>query len=236
MVEIEFRDSSSVELIDHMGDDTSIARAAWVSSKGADAREQDMERIGGLINMLARDRHGSPFEHCVVTYLVETPIFVAREFMRHRIASYNEWSGRYSIMKPVFYLPNQHRPLVQKGKPGNYTFSAGTPGQHGTTMVSQGGAYAASWAEYEHMLDSGIAREVARNVLPLALFTSFYVTMNLRGLFNFFSLRARDEEHTTVPTHPLHEIEEVAKMMEAHVENLFPIAYGAFQKNGRVSP
>lgn len=234
-MDITYRNSSSVKLIDTMGDDESIADAAWVSTRGSKAFEAAPERIEGLINMLMRDRHGSPFEHVLFTFGIETPIFVAREFFRHRIASYNEVSARYTVMQPNFYLPPTERPLVQKGKPGSYKFTPGTSQQYSMTVWAHKEANEQAWKSYQAMLDCGVAREVARNVLPVNLFTSFYVTMNLRSLFNFFSLRAKDE-NTSVPTHPLYEIEQVAKKMEAEVKEIVPVAYNAFQTNQRVSP
>src|SRR5262245_43154499 len=127
--ELTFTDKMHVEFIDHVGSDVDIARAAWVSTMGERADEGDPKRVGGLINMLMRDRHGSPFEQGLMRFRVSAPIVVFREHMRHRIASYNEMSGRYTEMKPEFYVPGVGRPLIQQGKPGAYTFMPGTPFQ-----------------------------------------------------------------------------------------------------------
>jgi thymidylate synthase (FAD) len=117
--EVIFRDDVSVELIKASASDADVIWAARVSTAG----EQSMDEIGedparsaGLINYLARERHGSPFEHTSMTFFISAPIFVFREFMRHRIASYNEESGRYRELKPVFYVPNKDRNLIQIGK------------------------------------------------------------------------------------------------------------------------
>jgi len=114
----------------------------------------DPERSAGLINFLARERHGTPFEHTSMTFFVSAPIFVFREFMRHRIASYNEESGRYRELRPIFYVPGRNRPLVQVGKPGAYTYVDGTDEQHALTVDSMKVAYLAAYAEYKKMLDA----------------------------------------------------------------------------------
>ncbi|MFF9481421.1 FAD-dependent thymidylate synthase [Streptomyces sp. NPDC014733] len=221
----------TVELIDSMGDDHSIARAARVSS----GTTGTPERNRGLINMLMRDRHGSPFEAVVLQLRVECPIFVAREFLRHRMASYNEVSGRYQEMQPVFYAPDEHRPLRQTGKPGAYHFEAGTPEQHSLTSTAHKSAAGWSWEHYRWLLKEGVAREVARNVLPLNLYTSFYVTLNLRSLLNFLSLRWAHPD-STVPTFPLAEIEDVAMQIDQFARTVAPDAMAAFDKNGRIAP
>jgi thymidylate synthase (FAD) len=127
---LKFSTRSRVALTRVEGDDLDVARAAWVSTKGERAEdEQDSKKVRGLINMLMRDRHGSPFEQVGLQFLTSAPIFVWREHMRHRMASYNEMSGRYTQLPPEFYVPDPHRPLVQQGKPGAYTFIEGSPAQ-----------------------------------------------------------------------------------------------------------
>jgi thymidylate synthase (FAD) len=221
----------TVELIDSMGGDESIVRFARVSS-GTTGTESSNK---GLIRMLMRDRHGSPFESPVLQYRIECPIFVAREFFRHRIASFNETSGRYRELEPVFYVPGFERPLRQIGKPGAYTFEPGDYGQIVLTQAAHKRSAKAAWGEYELMLGSGIAREVARNVLPLSIYTSFYVNFNLRSLMNFLSLRWAHEESKT-PTFPLKEIEMVAKQMDVYATEIAPVAMAAFTEFGRVAP
>jgi thymidylate synthase (FAD) len=221
----------TVELIDSMGGDESIVRFARVSS-GTTGTESSNK---GLIRMLMRDRHGSPFESPVLQYRIECPIFVAREFFRHRIASFHETSGRYRELEPVFYVPGSERPLRQIGKPGAYTFEPGDYGQIVLTQAAHKRSAKAAWGEYELMLGSGIAREVARNVLPLSIYTSFYVNFNLRSLMNFLSLRWAHEESKT-PTFPLKEIEMVAKQMDVYATEIAPVAMAAFTEFGRVAP
>jgi thymidylate synthase (FAD) len=196
---------------------------------------EDPARSAGLINYLARERHGSPFEHTSMTFFISAPIFVFREFMRHRIASYNEESGRYRELKPVFYVPNQARNLIQIGKTGAYEFVPGTQEQFDLTVDAMKDAYVVAYESYKKMLDAGIAREVARAVLPVATYSSMYVTMNARALMNFLSLRtAREGSH--FPSYPQREIEMVAEKMEAEFAKLMPLTYAAFEKSGRVAP
>ena len=154
-----------------------------------ESRAEDEKRDKGLINYLMRDRHGSPFEHNSMTFYVQAPIFVFREFMRHRIASYNEESARYRELNPVFYVPAPDRNLIQVGKPGAYDFVPGTAEQAALTREATIHAVTVAYQEYERMLEAGIAREVARGVLPVATYSSMYVTMNARSLMNFLSLQ-----------------------------------------------
>ena len=236
--EIIFRDDMSVELVKSSASDADVIWAARVSTAGDKSLEDvgaDPAKSEGLINYLARERHGSPFEHTSMTFFISAPIFVFREFMRHRIASYNEESGRYRELKPVFYIPSKERKLVQIGKAGAYTFVDGTLEQFDITVAAIKETCNLAYANYQKMLVAGVAREVARAVLPVTLYSSLYVTMNARALMNFLSLRtAREGSH--FPSYPQREIEMVAEKMEAHFAKLMPITYGAFQKSGRIAP
>ena len=236
--EIIFRDDMSVELVKSSASDADVIWAARVSTAGDKSLEDvgaDPAKSEGLINYLARERHGSPFEHTSMTFFISAPIFVFREFMRHRIASYNEESGRYRELKPVFYIPSKERKLVQIGKAGAYTFVDGTSEQFDLTVAAIKETCNLAYANYQKMLVAGVAREVARAVLPVTLYSSMYVTMNARALMNFLSLRtAREGSH--FPSYPQREIEMVAEKMEAHFAKLMPITYGAFQKSGRIAP
>jgi thymidylate synthase (FAD) len=236
--EIRFRSDVTVELVRHCASDADVLFAARVSTKGEESRADigaDPARSAGLIRYLMRDRHGSPFEHNSMTYFIEAPIFVFREFMRHRIASYNEESARYRQLRPVFYLPGPERRLVQVGKPGAYEFTAGTPGQHAITAAATERACRQAYASYLQMLDAGVAREVARGVLPLATYSSMYVTMNARALMNFLSLRTT-REGSRFPSFPQREIEMVAEQMEQVWAALMPLTHEAFEQAGRVAP
>src|SRR4051812_20894374 len=158
-----FRSDVTVELVRASARDADVLFAARVSTKGEQSLDDvdgDAERSRGLVNYLMRDRHGSPFEHNSMTFYVQAPIFVFREFMRHRIASYNEESGRYRELRPVFYVPGPDRKLVQQGKPGAYEFVDGTPDQHAKAVEETQAVCRAAYASYQRMLDAGIAREV----------------------------------------------------------------------------
>jgi thymidylate synthase (FAD) len=224
----------TVELIDSMGGDDAVVRSARVSTS-SNSRDVTMgAKEEGLINYLMRDRHGSPFEHNAFTFYIEAPIFVFREFMRHRIASYNEESGRYKELAPVFYMPDRDRKLVQVGKPGAYTFEEGTEEQYNELEFSFETTTYKAYMQYVEMLEKGIAREVARMVLPLNIYSSMYVTMNARALMNFLSLRSLAQG--TFPSFPQLEIAMVADKMEDLFANIMPITYASFVKNGRVTP
>ena len=238
MSEAIFRSDMTVELVKASASDADVIWAARVSTAGEQSLEEvgeDPARSAGLINYLARERHGSPFEHTSMTFFVSAPIFVFREFMRHRIASYNEESGRYRELQPVFYVPNEDRKLVQVGKTGAYTFEDGTQEQFDLTVKAMKESYVFVYERYQKMLEAGVAREVARAVLPVALYSSMYVTMNARALMNFLSLRT-SREGSHFPSYPQREIEMVAEKMEEHFATLMPLTYGAFQKSGRIAP
>jgi thymidylate synthase (FAD) len=239
--DIQFRSDVTVELVRSSASDSDVLFAARVSTQGeqtlesASAGTEATARDQGLINYLMRDRHGSPFEHNSMTFYVQAPIFVFREFMRHRIASYNEESGRYKELSPVFYVPGPERNLVQIGKTGAYEFIPGTAEQ--TALVEQETRTVSlqAYESYQRMLEAGVAREVARIVLPLNIYSSMYVTMNSRALMNFLSLRTT-RPGTHFPSFPQREIEMCAEKMEDFWAELMPYTYEAFNKNGRVAP
>ena len=236
--EIVFRSDVTVELIKSSASDNDVVWAARVSTAGEQSKDavgEGADRDKGLINYLARERHGSPFEHTSFTFFISAPIFVFREFMRHRIASYNEESGRYRELRPVFYVPSRERNLVQTGKTGHYEFVPGTPEQYDVTVKSIEESCTFAYEKYQDMLSAGVAREVARAVLPVTLFSSMYVTMTARALMNFLSLRT-SREGSHFPSYPQREIEMVAEKMEEHFARLMPITYEAFQKSGRIAP
>lgn len=232
---VEFRSDMEVELFDIMGDDHSIAYAAWVST-GANPENPSDKRLSGLINFLMRDRHGTPFEHNSFTFRISAPLFVLYEFHRHRVGwSYNEESARYRELEPVFYVPGVDRNLRQTGRPGAYIFEPGNYQQQRLVEGTHRRAAITAWGEYQWMLDHGIAREVARNVLPVSVFKTQYATCNLRSLFSFLSLRWA-HPLSRVPTFPLREIEMVAEKMDALGREHFPIAFETFDKHGRIAP
>ena len=177
----------------------------------------------------------SPFEHSSLTFFVRGPIFMWREHFRHRIASYNEESGRYKVLEPVFYVPGPDRNLVQQGKPGHYEFIPGTADQVDAVRVRLMANARYAYADYEALLRLGVAKEVARMGLPLNICSSAYVTMNARALMNFLSLR-RHSEQARFPSFPQREIEMVAERYELEWSRLMPLTHAAFVANGRVAP
>jgi thymidylate synthase (FAD) len=240
---VEFRSDVTVELVRSSAHDSDVLFAARVSTMGeqtlegaqASADGEQATKGAGLINYLMRDRHGSPFEHNSMTFYVQAPIFVFREFMRHRMASYNEESGRYRELNPVFYVPAKSRNLVQVGKPGAYDFVPGTDEQFELVDQTTREASTRAFEAYQEMLAAGVAREVARIVLPLNIYSSMYVTVNARSLMNFLSLRTK-REGTHFPSFPQREIEMCAEKMEDIWAELMPLTYAAFGKSGRVAP
>lgn len=237
--DIKFLSSSDVKILDHMGSDNSVANAARVSTLGEGVfsiGQSHEERNAGLINFLMKNRHGTPFEHNAFQFFVKAPIFVFREFQRHRIGfSYNEMSGRYMELRPEFYIPPRGRPTIQTGKPGHYVFSQGSDEQYEAVVNNMGHSYRVAWHEYQQMIAIGIAKEVARDVLPVGIYSQMYVTCNARSLMSFLSLRTKDED-STFPSYPLYEIEQVAIKLEEFAKPIMPITLEAFDKNGRVAP
>lgn len=233
-IDIQTRSDFDVELIQVAGDDEFICKAARVSTLGAASIET--EESAGLINFLMKNRHGSPFEHGMSTFRITAPIFVWREFMRHRIGfSYNEESGRYKELDGVFYIPPPGRHLVQVGKPGAYEFVAGTDEDYSFMTSMLKSSYFWAWDSYQQQLKAGIAKEVARMCLPVATYSSAYVTCNPRSIMAFLSLRT-NVPSSAYPSKPQWEINQVANDMESYFMAHFPLTHDAFCKNGRVSP
>lgn len=208
------------ELVQCNASDLLVARAAWVSNFGEDAREKDGERVAGLIKYLYRNKHMSPFEHGDFTFFIDCPIFVAREFMRHRTFRFNEVSGRYSELKPKFYLPDEKRNLVQTGKVGAYTFTPGSENQVQIVRNLLKKSYEDAWHTYTTMKATGVANEVARDCLPVGIYTQFYASVNPRNLMHFLSLRNDSQA--------LYEIRMVAEAMEIVLSERMPLTYAAY--------
>lgn len=223
-----YQEHSEVKLVDHMGSDLSIIRAAQVSVKGGN---EPTERKAGLINYLMRERHGTPFEAGVMTFYIKTQIFSSRQLVRHRISSANEVSGRYKELEPLFYIPPVDRPLVNEGSGAHPKLVPGIPEQYLHVEETLQNTYENCWTAYQDLLRAGVATEIARAVLPVGMFTELYMTFNLRSLMNFLSLRVQSPI-----SKPQWEIEEVARMMEEAFQEKFPTVHDAFIKNGRVAP
>lgn len=238
-VAARFRSDMTVELVRSAAQDSDVVWSARVSTAGEQSLEEvnaDPAQSKGLIKYLLKNRHGTPFEHNSMTFLVSAPIFVFREFHRHRVGwSYNEESARYRELAPVFYVPAPERRLIQVGKPGSYDFIEGTAEQTALVHEATIRACETSYAAYQEMLGAGIAREVARGVLPVATYSTMYATCNARSLMAFLSLRTKRED-SRFPSYPQREIEMVAEQMEAYFAELMPITHGAFVDAGRVCP
>ncbi len=224
MTEVTFRSDMKVEVVDHMGDDTSPVRAARVST-GTDMSSDPRKDIA-LLKRLVKDGHMVPFEHTGVTFYIEAPVFVSRQMLKHRISSISETSGRYREMLPEFYVPGPDRPVKQVGKTMDYQFEEDEELSFNAGFHLRN-ASADSWWRYEQLLELGVAKEVARTVLPTNIYSSLYITMNTRSLLNFFHLRTSD-----YGSHPQYEIEQVAQGMMNEWFNLFPETALAAQEAG----
>jgi thymidylate synthase (FAD) len=208
-----------------LASDLDVVNAARVSFNQSSA--EFGEREAGLIRFLMRDRHGSPFEHGYFRFLVKAPLFVVREHHRHRAGhSYNEWSGRYSKLEMEFYVPDFVR--TQVGKPGAYTFEPVDADTRDATRREIEDAGLRAFETYEALLERGVAKEVARTVLPLATFTKYYWSCNPRSLMHFCSLRNHEAAQF--------EIRQYAAEAERFLAEHMPVTHAAFVANGRVAP
>jgi thymidylate synthase (FAD) len=223
---ISVLDHGFVRLDDAMADDLSVVNGARVSF----ARRKDEldESDEGLIRFLMRDRHGTPFEHNAFRFHVRCPIFVAREWFRHRIGSFNEFSMRYARATDEFYVPAAEDVRTQVGKPGAYSFEPVSPALAEQTRAELQAVYDTAYATYERLVEAGVARELARAALPVGAYTEFYWTVNARALMNFVSLRAAETAQR--------EIRRYADAVEAFFAERMPITYDAFLKNDRTAP
>lgn len=220
----------NVELIDWMGTDDSVINAARVSTQKS-AEGLSEKGKANFINRLIKDRHGSPCESGVMKFRLSFPIAMSREQVRHRMSSINEESARYSVLEREYYLPPEGRKLTQVGKTMDYVFEDGTPEQAELLVKNFIDAYTACDIAYENMLEAGIAKEIARFVNPVGMYTHMIVTMNLRSLMNYLSLRVESEK-----SHPQWEIQQIAHQMEDFFTEKFPLTHEAFVNNGRVAP
>src|SRR2546423_4219776 len=219
-------DHGFVRLDDAMADDLSVVNGARVSF--ARRKEEMDESDAGLIRFLMRDRHGTPFEHNSFRFHIRCPIFVAREWMRHRVGSFNEFSMRYAKATDDFYVPAPEDVRTQVGKPGAYTFESVEPELAESTRETLDSVYRTAYAAYEELVAAGVAREVARCVLPVGAYTEFFWTVNARALMNFVSLRAAETAQR--------EIRRYAEAVESFLAEKMPVTYEAFVANERIAP
>ena len=226
--------SDTIELLDHgfvrldeaMADDLSVVNGARVSFA---RRKTEMDESDeALIRFLMRDRHGSPFEHNAFRFHIRCPIFVAREWFRHRIGSFNEFSLRYAKATDDFYVPAVEDVRAQVGKPGAYSFEPVDEALAEHTRERLQAVYETAYATYEELVEAGVARELARSVLPVGAYTQFYWTVNARALMNFVSLRNAEFAQL--------EIRRYAQAVETFLAERMPVTYAAFVENGRTAP
>lgn len=233
-----------VELIDSMGSDLRIVQAAKVSVGRNRQVEWNMRMAidtglpiyslkpedRGVVNYMLREHHGTPFEHVLFTYYIQTNIGIMREMQRHRMASFNEISTRYALMMAVFDIPELSDFRTQVGKPGHYTFDPIplkiAEEMHAKLLFQCMTAFGV----YEELVTDGVedvklAKEIARGVLPLFLSTEAYMTLNLRSLFNFCGLRL----HSTA----LREIQYIASMMHRDACDIVPETLELWSANGK---
>ena len=223
---IRILDHGFVRLDDAMADDLSVVNGARVSfARHKDEMDASDE---GLIRFLMRDRHGSPFEHNAFRFHIRCPIFVAREWFRHRIGSFNEFSLRYAKATDDFYVPDADDVRTQVGKPGAYSFEPVSPELAEETREELKAVYDQAYATYTRLVEQGVARELARSVLPVGAYTQFYWTVNARALMNFVSLR--NSEFAQL------EIRRYAEAVERFFEQQMPVTHAAFVANNRTAP
>jgi len=219
-------DHGFVRLDGALADDLSVVNGARVSF--ARRKEEMDESDEGLIRFLMRERHGTPFEHNAFRFHVRCPIFVAREWFRHRVGSFNEFSMRYARASDEFYVPDPEDVRTQVGKPGAYSFEPVSDELAEQTREKLQEVYDAAYQTYEELVEAGVAREVARAALPVGAYTEFYWTVNARSLMNFISLRNSETAQR--------EIRRYAEACERFLEEQMPVTYAAFVANDRTAP
>ena len=223
---VELFEHGFVRLDEAMASDLSVVNAARVSFA---KRKEEMDNSDAhLVRFLMRERHGTPFEHNAFRFHIRCPIFVAREWFRHRIGSFNEESARYHQLEPAFYVPSPEDVRTQVGRPGAYMFEAVDNEAAEQVRESLAAHYEETYTRYERLLESGLAKELARSVLPLGIFTQFYWTVNARAFMNFLSLRAHDTAQL--------EIRRYAEVLETFFAEQMPITHEAFVANERTAP
>lgn len=219
--EIKVLDKGFVRLVDYLGGDARIVQSARVSyGSGTKTVREDK----GLINYLMRNDHTSPFEQVTLTFHTKMPIFVARQWVRHRTARLNEISGRYSVMTDEFYTPEpaelRMQSEVNKQGRGDDAVEVTHAERWLATMASD---QSAVYSHYQEMIEGGLARELARINLPLSLYTEWYWQIDLHNLFHFIHLRA--------DAHAQYEIRVYAEALAQCARAVAPLAYEAFEEH-----
>jgi thymidylate synthase (FAD) len=209
-----------VTLVDYLGTDTSIANAARVSyNQGSKGEAQDKK----LINYLLKNKHTSPFEQCVLTFECKMPIFVAREWVRHRTARLNEMSGRYTQLPFEVYTPNTERIMGQSKTNKQGSEGVLSDETRSTFLYLHEENVKKVYADYEAMIEAGVAKEVARIDLPLSIYTKWVWQCDLHNLLHFLRLR--------MDSHAQWEIRQYADSIAEIVRHAYPAAWEAFEEN-----
>lgn len=217
--EIPCLDKGFVRLVDVMGNDDAIVQAARVSY-GAGTKKVHEDR--GLIRYLLRHKHTTPFEMVEFKFHIKLPIFVARQWIRHRTANVNEYSGRYSEMKDEFYVPAPEHIRPQSAQNRQGRSNETLPEDESTRLAAaMEESQVKLYDEYQHYLESGVAREIARINLPVSNYTEWYWKIDLHNLFHFLRLRMDD--------HAQYEIRVFAEALAAIVREIVPVAWEAFE-------
>lgn len=233
-----FRSDVDVHLLDHMGDENSIVRRARVSTGGPGSSERNnpgdelTAADKGLIRMLFREKHGVPFEGVEFEFYFRVPVFVSRQIVKHRLSSVNEESGRYRELQGEFYIVPDDRKIEQIGKTGSYQFKESDPDLVTKLQEMQIRESTEAWNAYQDKLDMGIAKEVARQTLPVNIYSSMYYKTNLRSALNFLSLRKEWGDASLYPSHPQYEISLVADKMADLIKEIVPNVYDVFIESG----
>lgn len=188
-----------------------------------------------FLRALVDPRHGVPFEHDIWTFFVEVPIFVARQWVKHRHASMNEMSGRYVKLMPKFYTMPDGRPLINQGSKMKPILMPASDDKVTKLRASDLAIAQQAWDEYEYRLSMGAAEEYARIILPVNVYTQFYWSVNTRALMSFLERRV-DSIQSRVPSHPQWEIDAAATVIEDYFEQHMPLTHRAFVAAGRVAP
>lgn len=214
-------DHGFVRLVDYMGSDLSIVRAARVSYDADWRSGEDEGKDAKLIGYLLRNKHTSPFESVVFTFEIKCPIFVARQWHRHRTWAYNEVSARYTELPEEFYVPKlEHLTTQAKDNKQARTNEQHANASYFATYIRK--VCQEAFAQYKEFLDMGCPRELARSILPVATYTRFFGTVNLHNLLHFLRLRLNP--------HAQYEIRVYAEAMGNIIRNIVPVAMGAFDR------
>lgn len=225
--EVQVLNKGFVALENFCADDLSVVNSARVSFNKYNEEMKDGD--DKLIGFLLKNRHGTPFEQNYFRFRVKAPIFVFREWHRHRIGvSINEWSARYSELQPDFYIPDLENVRSQVGKPGHYQYVPANPELAEEFTYALQYQSTLAFDQYKFYLSKGIAKEQARLFLPVNIYSEMYWSCNARSLMNFLSLRNHEKAQW--------EIRQYAIALEEIWAKIMPITYQYFIENNRIAP